>query len=335
VSPQLAEALLLRHYAIAGKAASLSGERDHNFLLRSARGATYVLKISHPAESLQAVEQQRRALAHIAAVDPELPVPAVIPDVEGASQREVDVGGCSRIVRVLSYVHGTMLYRTEPSPRQDRSLGAFLARLGLALEGLPLVQGDAGLLWDLQRLGDSRTLTAGIEDRALRSLVENAYDQFEQHARETLASLPRQAIHNDMNPYNVVMDAQDSTRIAGIIDFGDMVRAPLAADAAVGAAYRWTLREHPLAGLSRFLQGYASRRPIEDSELGIMFDLVRARLALTINITHWQSRQLAGNRDYVMRLQDQLAQALNHISQVTRSEAQRYIGAALTQGLGA
>ncbi len=39
-----------------------------------------------------------------------------------------------------------------------------------------------------------------------------------------LAGLRHQVIHNDLNLHNVLVDPKDGARVAGVIDFGDMVR---------------------------------------------------------------------------------------------------------------
>ena len=47
-----------------------------------------------------------------------------------------------------------------------------------------------------------------------------------------------QVVHNDLNPHNVLCAPDAPDRIAGVLDFGDMVRTPLVCDLAVAAAYR-------------------------------------------------------------------------------------------------
>ena len=68
-------------------------------------------------------------------------------------------------------------------------------------------------------------------------MPERLLEGFERHAVPLLRGLRRQVIHNDFNPHNVLADAVDDTRIAGVIDFGDMVHAPLVQDLATACAY--------------------------------------------------------------------------------------------------
>ena len=76
--------------------------------------------------------------------------------------------------------------------------------------------------------------------------------RFTEHARPALPGLRAQAIHNDLNLYNVLVDPRDHDVIAGILDFGDMVRAPLVNDLAVAASYQLEPGADPLAPAIRF-----------------------------------------------------------------------------------
>jgi Ser/Thr protein kinase RdoA (MazF antagonist) len=324
--------LLHRHYGITGNAALLAGEKDHNFLVTTDDGERFVLKISHPEEQMEVVRFQREALIHMGAVDPGLFIPAVIRAIDGAHEFQAEMSdGSARIMRLLSYLEGTMLHETAASPRQDRALGAFLARVGLALRDFVQPDPRTDHVWDLQHLPGTRAMTSHIADPDLRCRVELAYDDFERHVGGALASLRTQAVHNDMNPYNVVADPRDPCVVKGIIDFGDMAHAPLACDAAIGAAYRWSLNEHPLAGAARFLQGYTQIRMLLEPELDVMPDLIRGRLAMTINVANWQALHAPDNRGYALRLQRELTQALGHLAPVAREDGRQWLRKAVEE----
>ena len=325
-----AEWLLLERYGIRAGARRLAGEKDDNFAVTVNGGARYVLKISHPDEDMAVVRFQRDALRHMVREDPELRVPLVIPTLDGAFECQAEVrDGPPRIVRLLTFIEGAMLHETRPSSRQDRALGVFLARLGLALRTFDTPDPRATHLWDLKQLLNSRQLIAHLSDPRSRAQVETAYDDFELHVAAQLPSLRAQPIHNDMNPWNVVIDPTDPAVVAGVIDFGDMVHGPLACDAAVGAAYRGSSNEHPLAGASRFIKGYANICPLEPAEVDIMPDLIRARLAMVINIGNWQALLEPENSGYALRLQAQVTQTLDRLSSVRRDEGRRLMHEAI------
>ncbi|MCF3955376.1 aminoglycoside phosphotransferase, partial [Pseudomonas aeruginosa] len=60
------------------------------------------------------------------------------------------------------------------------------------------------LLWDIQHAPSLRPLLSYSESLAHRRLAAAALDRFETEAMPRLADLPRQVIHNDLNPHNVL-----------------------------------------------------------------------------------------------------------------------------------
>ncbi|WP_163066531.1 phosphotransferase, partial [Acinetobacter baumannii] len=70
-----------------------------------------------------------------------------------------------------------------------------------------------------------------------------------------------QVVHNDFNPHNVLAGATDDDEIAGVIDFGDMVRSPLIQDLATACAYQLTPDGHPLRGVADMAQAFHAVYP--------------------------------------------------------------------------
>jgi Ser/Thr protein kinase RdoA (MazF antagonist) len=329
-----AAAILARLYGVDGSLQALPSERDHNFRVRTEGQVDYVLKIAHPGEPRAVTDFQTEALRHIAAVDPGLPVPRVMPtrDGEFASDFARD-DGPPRTVRLLTYLPGRLLIEARRTAAQDRALGAFLARLGRAMRGFFYpAAAQADLLWDLRQMPRCRAFMPAITDPRLRALVAQTIDAAEAHALVVLPGFRAQVVHNDLNPSNAVVAETDPDRVAGVIDFGDMLHGPLVCDLAVGAAYRWAEDEHPLAGVARFAAGYHGVTPLEDAEIDILLDLVRGRLALTLAIVAWQAARSPDKHGYVMRFNAELWRFLDGLSQVTRDEARRIIRAEIIGG---
>lgn len=116
-----------------------------------------------------------------------------------------------------------------------------------------------------------------------------------------LPGLRAQAIHNDLNLYNVLVDPRDHDVIAGILDFGDMVRAPLVNDLAVAASYQLEPGADPLAPAIRFAAAYHAVSPLQEAELDVLFDLMMARLAMVVAIGGWRAARYPDNADYILR----------------------------------
>ncbi|RWM79485.1 MAG: serine kinase [Mesorhizobium sp.] len=326
VSAADAPAILRKHYGLAGTAQQLPGERDHNFHVRTDGEGEFVLKISHPAEDAGFTDFQNKALDHIRLVDPTLPVPFVRKSLQGEAQFAVSVDGSApRIIRLVTYLPGQLLARSPVSAAQDCNLGIFLARLGRALRGFFHPAAGSDLLWDIRKIAKTRPMMAHIADPRRRAMVERVIDSFEEHAAPVIPKLRAQIVHNDMNSYNVVMDASRPEVVSGILDFGDMIHSPLICDLAIGAVYRWPAEGHPLAPASRFVAGYQSVQPLEVEEIGILFHLIRARLALIVNIASWQAERFPAKRDYVLRLATEVWASFERLDDLSSREATRYL----------
>ncbi|AVS75189.1 phosphotransferase, partial [Paracidovorax cattleyae] len=159
--------------------------------------------------------------------------------------------------------------------------------------------------WDIQRADRVRPLLAHVADPARRTLAEAALDGFARRAKPVLADLRRQPIHNDFNLYNLLVDPAQPERVAGILDFGDMVHAPLVDDLAVAASYHLDAESQApgdaLATIARFAADYHAVSPLTEAETFALLDLVRGRLAMVVAISGWRAARQPGNAPYLLR----------------------------------
>ncbi len=325
-STKEAERLAADLYGLDAVASELKGERDRNFYLRTRDGGHYVLKVSNPAEGAQVTHFQTQALLHVENRDGTLPVPRVIRTREGRAEALLSRSGEEpRIVRILTYLQGEPLHRAPHSPAQRRNLGACLARLDRALQGFTHPGSGHELMWDLQHAGRVRGLLVHIADDARRALATRFLDAFEQHALPQMPILRAQIIHNDLNPHNVLVFPNAPDEIAGIIDFGDAVQAPLVNDLAVAAAYQMTKAGHPLEGPGHMVAGFHAVLPLEPEEIAVLFDLIATRMVLTVAISNWRAARYPENRDYILRNAPKAWAGLERLAQLSREEAQTYL----------
>ena len=190
VSLDQAMALAAEHFglAVTGAPALLSAERDCNIRLQTTAGPM-LLKISNPAEDPAAIEAQTLALLHIAAVDPALPVPRVVPTRAGAPILLWDGPAGVLRVRVLTYLQGEPMHPNQASPARRRSVGQVLGRLALALHGFDHEGARRALLWDITAAGDLAVLLPFIEDPGRRALATRFLDGFQGFAAPRLAAI--------------------------------------------------------------------------------------------------------------------------------------------------
>lgn len=298
ILPAEAERLAEALFGVRGSARALSGERDQNFHLRVADGPGYVFKIHPPAEDPLVVDFQIRALQHLAEVDPGLVVPRVILSPDGQSSVPVElISGRPQQARLLSYLPGVPIGAHRPlREAQLRSLGQTLGRLDRALRGFFHPAGGYALLWDASQCPQLRPLLEHIPDEALRALVAAGMDRVEAELIPALRRLRAQPIHNDANSNNVLLDPDALDRVAGVLDFGDMVHRPRIQELAVAASYHLGPDEDPMAPITALVAGYHAVDPLEADELAALRDLIVARLMVSATMWSWASRDDAADR---------------------------------------
>ena len=321
-----AEALARAHWGVPGTARRLTGERDHNFHLHADDGRDFVLKITNPAEDRSVTDFQTRALLHVEAMNPRLPVQRVLRTPHGEASIELDGDGAgTRVVRLLSYLHGEPLHKVVRTPAQRSHLGRTLAELGLALRDFSHPAADHELLWDMKHASRIRELLGHVDDKRRRDLAERFLDQFEAHALPVLPTLRAQVIHNDLNAHNVLVDPDDHDRVTGILDFGDMVHAPLIDDLAVACAYQLSDHAQPLDSAAEFAAAYHSAVPLTGAEVEILFDLIATRLVMSATITGWRAAQYPENREYILRNNPLSWDGLERLARLERADARDYL----------
>lgn len=301
ITAEEAEALAREHFGVEGRAKELTSERDQNFHLTTGDGPGYVLKFAHPAEDEAVTEFQTHGLLHIAKRDPGMVVPKVMLTRQGQSAiRLQQPGRATRTTRLLTFLPGRMLHDAPSTPRLRRNLGATLARLGLALRGYDHPRSDYPLLWDLKQAGGTRDLLAHA-DAESRALVEPAIARFEAHVAPALPHLRSQVVHNDLNAHNVVVDPADPETVAGVLDFGDMIRTPLICDVAVAASYQVAQADGPLGGAVDFVAGYNAVSALEPEEIGLLADFIMTRMMISVLISGWRAQLYPENAAYILR----------------------------------
>jgi hydroxylysine kinase len=299
----------------------LPSERDRNFHLRDVEGRRFVLKVVHPGEDPAVTDFQTRALLHVAESDPSLPVPRIVPPVRNGSGVLAEVpADSSYYLRCVTFVAGRRLARTAAGVALWRNLGGFLARLDKALTDFRHPAEDHELLWDLKRADRARDLLQAIAERDERVLVEGVLEQFAEEVQPRFSALRAQVIHNDFNPHNVLVSTVDRHHVAGVIDFGDAIRAPLTQELAIASSYQIAGSGHPLEAAAHIAAAFHAVHPLEQEEVALLPDLITARLALYVAITSWRAALHPENAEYILRNQLPVRANLHRLAQLSSEE---------------
>ena len=273
-------------YGLEGRAAPLPSEYDDNFRIEAADGTVRVLKVMHPAREAGFVDMQCAALAAIAGREPRLPVPRVIPDRAGRPWSAATAGeGEPRLVWMLSYLPGRPIAGIRPmTPELLGEIGEALARLDLALAGFSHPAARRELKWDLGRAGWIRDRLDAVRDPRRRALVEKVLARYDAEVTPALPRLRRSVVYADANEHNVLVAVEPGRRprLAGLIDFGDMVETVTVSEIAVAAAYAAFGADDPLDAVCPLVAAYNRLFPLTEGELALVDTLIRTRLAVSV-----------------------------------------------------
>ncbi|BBE71625.1 phosphotransferase [Oharaeibacter diazotrophicus] len=326
-----AAAVAARLYGVSGRLTPLTSERDRNFLLAADDGRRLVLKFANPAEPAAAGELQTAVLAHVAARDPGLPVPRIVPTRDGAPDAVLRLAeGRDSRVRLLTYLDGTPLHLVPAGPGRIGAVAGCLARLAAALDGLVHPGAERRLVWDVAGADRLVGLLPAIDDPELRSLAAAVLDRFAAEVAPVLPRLRRQVVHNDFNPHNLLVDPAAPDRVAGVIDFGDAVATALVADVAVAASYHVGDAD-PVERIAAFAAAYHRVRPLAADELAVLADLVAARLVTTVAVTAVRAAREPGNATYILRNVPAARAGLTRLAAADRAAARARIARACTR----
>ncbi|MGN6304513.1 MAG: phosphotransferase [Mesorhizobium sp.] len=322
MSPSDIKDVLATSYGIQGTVKLLTSERDLTAHVMAAEGdREFVFKVANSSEDPAVVDLQNKALDYIALTPCEVPVPEVIRSVDGARQIVLDIGGSRHVARMLSYLQGMPVYLTQSTVRQRRALGTSLGKLSLALAGFTHPAAGHEILWDLKHTAKLEERTQYIDDAAKRELVETILRRFRDNVKMVEPSLRHQVVHNDFNLHNVLVDQSDHDKVSGILDFGDIVDAPLIYDVAVACSYQVPDTGDPLSLATEFLSAYHAVNPLSEEEIDLLFDLINTRNAMTVTITEWRSKLYPENSTYILRNNPRATLALERYTTISRDEA--------------
>ena len=292
-APELAR-LAVTHWGLTGALHPLTSERDQNHRLDTSEGQ-FTLKLANPAERADLTEFQTEALLHVACHASDLPTPRVIPMRDGRTILQTADGA----LRLLTWLPGTPLAHLPRTPALARSIGTAIGHLDAALAGFYHPAASHHLLWDIQNTPDLAPLTDALPDD-LKTRITAFLTHFSRHTAPALARLPRQVIHGDFNPHNLLADPADATHLTGILDFGDMTLSHRICDLAVAASYLINPAD-PTALLIPLTTAYHQVNPLTPQEIHLLPDLITARLVTTLTISAWRAARYPDNAAYILR----------------------------------
>lgn len=308
-----ASALAQALFGLSATANALPSERDQNFLLTTPTHQQLVLKIANALERRDFLEAQQQAMTRLGPLGQQ---------VQTALNGESLVEHSGHLVWLVSYLPGAPLgCARRHSPELLKDLGVHTARLTQALAGFEHPAAHREFHWDLARgLSVIEEYLPLVGERETAAQISQFAAQFQRTVTPHLPYLGQSIIHNDLNDFNVlVSDGADlyaqRQKIAGILDFGDMVHSYTLGELAVAAAYACLEKPDPLEAVAHMVSGYYTVQPLTEAELACLFSFMTLRLCVSVCVAA-QQHSLNPENDYLNISQQAIRRTLPQLAKI-------------------
>jgi len=274
-----------KFYHIDGTIQRLVGYDDQNFLITD-KNNQYIVKISNTIEKREFLQAQINVLQYLKKNCSNYQFPNHVATTTGENILTIkDDSGTSFFIRLLSYINGTFLGDLRHSENILFKFGEFLASMDKSLLDFDHAAFHRDLTWDLKNTLQAYDRLQFIKSPSKRRIVEYFLLQFETHVLPQLYLLRSSVIHGDANDLNVLISQTNSDeKIAGIIDFGDMVFSQTINELAIALAYAMFNKENPLETAKHVIRGYHRILPLQELELDLLYYLICARLCIGVTM---------------------------------------------------
>lgn len=246
---------------------------------------SYIFKTyPHTEELFDLIEVETKALLFLDQ-DKTQAFPIPIPFINGDYTKIFELDGKVTICRMLSFIKGSFIGDINPTKNTYASLGDFLARLDIKLQGFNNYTLRARKWeWDLQYLNLNKKYISDIPNAHDRNVVRYFFQQFEEIVVPILPELRKQTTYNDANEWNILVNNE---HVSGLIDFGDMAHTPLINELAIAVTYACYNKENPLEWAIPIIESYHKILPLEEKEIEILYYLIAGRLCTSVcNAAH-------------------------------------------------
>ena len=276
---------LLACWGITATFKRLDGEYDLNFLATTEDGTGYVLKVMRADCEETLVDLQIKALSHLEGLAEPVLCPDVIAAKDGQKFQHIkDEDGADRLVWLLERLPGRCY--AELATKDPELIHRFGQELGRIAKGFVNFEHEGlnrDFKWNLVQGDWIASELSCITDPDRRAIIEDISQSFAAN-KPALDALPSQAIHNDANDYNVLVQsfAAKKPELTGVIDLGDMCAAPRVCDLAIAGAYVVLDHPDPEVALSALVAGFHDTYTLEVQEVDLIWPLLRMRLAVSV-----------------------------------------------------
>jgi len=287
--------LLKEQYNLTGTLKPLAAYQDRNYLFTDSRGIKYILKISTEVEDPDFIRSQSRVLIELSKKPVGKLLPAPLTTSYGDYITEITLDGNRGYARLFPFLEGNFQAEVNPELSFYSDLGRVFGQIDTGMMGL-----EDGVLksrtheWDLARVMEVEEDVNLIQDPSDRRLTEYFLMKYREEVLPLYYRLPKSLIHGDGNDWNVLVGG-GADRVAGIIDFGDMVWGARVQEIAIVLAYSMMGRKDFRKVYSGVIGGYQEIIKLTDIESAVLYYMIAARWCQTMVMAARQEKSNPGS----------------------------------------
>uniref|UniRef100_A0A8C6S7S8 Hydroxylysine kinase n=1 Tax=Neogobius melanostomus TaxID=47308 RepID=A0A8C6S7S8_9GOBI len=299
---------------------------DQNFYVLSNNGDKYVLKIMNSGDS-----------KNPSLIENGIPAQTAMPTVTGQlmSVEELDCGfGRQKyLVRLLSYLPGVTISKSPSLHSCCMRRDIILPILQMQHPHIMELERD-GFIWSLSNLLVLEKYLYVLDGEPLQDVVRSVIDLYKTTVVPKYPHLRKCINHGDFNDLNILVqpDKNDTYKISGILDFGDMNSGFYIHELAITIMYIMTEHPNPIEVGGAVLAGWESELPLDEAERDCLYALVLSRFCQSLIFARYSVLLHPENEEYLMIssrkgvfiLQDLWKLGKEHVEKVWLQSAAQY-----------
>jgi len=310
------------HFNLNGQISVLPSYADLNRALTDENGNCWVVKIANVNHSRQDLEFENQMMQMLEKSDILF---VAVPELKDAIENHTplvtiqDAHGRNCFMRVISLLPGKIWGEaTIDSLQYISSLGKVLGSIDRVFEDVQHSAGNKFLAWDIKHAPSIiEKYISIITDASQQTKIQSVLDDYTAYVLPSLYLLPTQVIHNDANDYNLLVSEETKT-VSGIFDFGDMVNTFRIAELAIASAYAIMGNLDLSEVLISIVTAYHQANPLTDTEVEVLINMIRARLAVSVCMSSHQYSLMPEN-DYLVVSQQGAWRALDALATIDKT----------------
>ncbi|XP_077989321.1 hydroxylysine kinase-like [Glandiceps talaboti] len=320
---------------------------DQNFYLAmkesdSDKVQEYTMKVMNSVDSvdIKGQEAQTQILLFLHGRGIQCPKPVKLSNGEYMTLEKLTgkKGTFGHIVRLLTYIPGTLYKHAEITPDLCYQAGRHIGSIDLALkdfyhEGFE----RPNFLWSLEQLPAIEKYIHVFEEKEKREIIQSVITAFNEKVVGNYPKLTKGTIHGDYNEGNILIKEVNSNvinssckssasaskyEICGLLDFGDVTYSYRVFDAAIALMYTMLISKEPMVSGGHMLAGYLSVFSLTNLEKDLLYYCIAARIAQSVTLGMY-TFSLHPYNLYLLNTQEDGWRMLNLLWKIPQEEVQK------------